>query len=321
VTPTLESLRREHDEVGIGPHLDDLLRRIVRATAQVYPPTEYSPAKVWNQEALDDVLQDWVSERLFGRRDLDTMLSTAASLPAFRRALSTSVSQMIINHREKTSAANLFKRSRRILQSDTRFISITPGASPANELWTLAEAAATETSEQPIGELTAIAWEVDDDVLEVVRYGPTSLKSSPILREEALLHFLAHLLARADGALTLGQLLDVMRRRFNLLVPIDAELNDKLANSNLTPLQSVEIEDLATSVLARMGNERARVLRGFTTFGGDVGETAHLLDVSVRQVIATVREVMISIAEYAESYDEAKAVYDRLTELLDESRF
>ena len=273
MTQTLESLRREHDEVGIGPHLDDLLRRIVRATAQVYPPTEYSRAKVWNQEALDDLLQEWVAERLFGRRDLDTMLSTAVSLPAFRRALSTSVSQMIINHREKSSAANLFKRSRRILQSGTRFVSITPGASPASELWTLAETAGRGASEQT-GALTAIAWELDDDVLEVVRYGPTSLKSSPILREEALLRFLEHLLTRADGALTLGQILDVMRRRFNLLVPIDAELNDKLANSSLTPLQSVEIEDLATSVLARMGHERARIVRAFATVGGDVGETA-----------------------------------------------
>lgn len=319
--PTLESLRREHEDMGIGPQLDDLLRRIVRATAQVYPPSEYSRAKVWNQEALDDVLQDWVSERLFGRNDLWAMLSTAASLPVFRRALSTSLSQMIVNHREKGSAANLFKRSHRILQSDPEFVRVTRGPSSAAELWTLARTSRSAPSEQPIAALAAIAWELSDDALEVVRYGPTSLKSSPILREGALRRFLAHLLANADGSLELRQIVDVMRRRFNLMVPIDAQLSDQLANSSLTPLQRVEIDDLTSSVLARLGSDSVRVLQRLVAHDGHVAQTAEELGVKGIHVVGVLREIMTAIAEYAESYDEAKAVYDRLIELVGESRF
>lgn len=321
MTTTLESLRREHAEVGIGPQLDDLLRRIVRATAPGYPPTEYSRAKIWNQEALEDVLQDWVSERLFGRRDLDVILSTAASLPVLRRALGTSLSQMIINQRVKSSALNLFKRSRRTLQANPQFVSPSGGTSPADQLWTLGTSLSSSASEQTIEALTNIAWELSDEVLEVVRYGPLSLKSSPILRDEGLQHLLSYVLGRADGALTLGQIVDVMKRRFNLVLPVDAELHDQLASTNLTPLQSVELEDLATSVLARMGEQRARVLKTFAKYEGDVVHTANGLGLNEVEVLATIREIMTAVAEYAESFEEAKSVYDRLSELVSESRF
>ena len=307
MTPTLEQLKREHAEHVIGPELKTLLERVVRATARAYPAAEYAEAATWDSEALADALQDWVEVRLLKRGDLSKMLVGAPSVEGFRRALTRSFEQFLTNRRRRTSATNLYQRTTKMLRSEPALFTKVGQASRSHQqLWTLAELedAPSGPSTLAVPTLAAVAFELDDAQLQVVRYGVQSLKSSPILREGKLREFLVHLLSRAEGALDQTTLAEVMRRRFSLYEIDVSELGDDVivAENELRP---VERDDVVTSVLMRLGRERLEELRAFHTAEGEPQELPDAVSSTIELV-----------AEYADSPEAAEEIYDRLVESL-----
>jgi hypothetical protein len=313
----LEDLRREHAEETIGRRIADLLGRVVRATAPTYPPNEYSDARTWNREAMEDALQDWVTVRLLGRGDLARMLATATTGPRLRGMLTTSFGQFLVNRRQRTSATNLFQRVVRVLREDSRFEAVGTSRSSATQRWTLA-AAPTERAadEQVLEGLVKAAASRSNDELEVVHYGPYSLKSSPILRNPQLADFLAFLLEQAGSSLSAADLFQVLRIRFNLTDSAEVELDPRIADGAPAVVSSVETTVLAESVLARLGRERALLIRHLHAAGGDPQRAAEAAGVSQAEMASALDHVMALIADYAETSDEAIAVYRRLTESL-----
>lgn len=306
MSANLDQLRQEHLEHVIGPELKTLLERVVRATARTYPPAEYAQAASWDSEALADALQDWVEARLLRRGDLSKLLAGAPSVEGLRRGLTRSFEQLLTNRRRRTSATNLYQRTTKMLRTDDAFAKVGQAARSHEQLWTLAELMDTVNgpSTLAVPALVAVAFELNDDQLEVVRYGPQSLKSSPILREPKLREFLVHLLSRAGGALDQTTIADVMRRRFSLYEIEVGELDDDVAAGE-TDLRPVERDDIVKSVLMRLGRERLEELR---RFHADEGEPTQLPD-AVSSTIALV-------AEYADSPEAAEEIYDRLVESL-----
>ena len=143
----LQNLRQEHADRVIGPELEHLLARIVRATARAYPPAEYSDAGVWDSAALADALQDWVETRLLSRGDLSKMLLRYQSVGALRGALTRSFEQFLTNRRRRTSATNLYQRTTKMLREDSDSFAKLGRADRSHEqLWTLAAGPATEPS-------------------------------------------------------------------------------------------------------------------------------------------------------------------------------
>jgi hypothetical protein len=313
---SLSALRQEHQERRIGPQLAELLERIVWTTAVTYPPAEYSDAGVWNRQALEDALQDWVEIRLLGRGDLTVMLGSARSLGSLKAALTTSFGQLLTNRRRRSSATNLYKRTLSLLRSDSQFATVGSARRPNDQLWTLAAEPHSDPSGLPTEELLKAAWELGDDELGTVRYGPYSLKSSPILRTPQLREFLVHLLSRATGSLTTANVFEVMRHRFNLAPLSRLELDERMGSDEPSLVVQVEQAEIARSVLARLGAERVNVLRQLHLADGDVEAAAAELGEGIEAVSQTIHEVMAMIAEYAETAEEAVAVYRRLTESL-----
>jgi hypothetical protein len=304
----LQQLRREHADEVIGAELQRLLERVVRATARTYPPAEYSDAGTWDSHALADALQDWVEVRLLRRGDLSKMLAGAPSVAALRGALTRSFEQFLANRRRRTSATNLYQRTTKMLRAESdRFARVGQAARSHEQLWTLKAdvRATTPPSRMPIPALVAIASELSDDELEVVRYGATSLKSSPILREPKLREFLVHLLDRADGALDQTTIAEVMRRRFGLFeLEVVALEADGLA-APAPELRYVEQDDVVASVLVRLGQDRLQELRQFHASADEPDDLP-----------AAVSDTIALVAQYAESPDAAKEIYDRLVESL-----
>ncbi len=314
MTPSLVDLRREHQELGIGPQLAELLARIVDATAPTYPATEYTDDAHWSPAALEDLLHDWVEQRLVRRGHLALMMATASSLPVLRSSLTTSLRQCLVNRRRRTSASNLFKRIQSMLEQDDAFQRIGPATKPAAQLWTLRGATAAPSTLE-LKQLVDTAFELGDDNLEVVRYGPTSLKSSPILRQPNLRRFLQHLLRRSGGALSLGRIAEVVRYRFNLVLHSAEELDEELASDQPPDVGTVEVADAAARAMARMGLARLEVLRELQrTESLDGAATA--LRISRSSAARRLREAMVIVGEYAESLEEARDVYRRIVESL-----
>jgi hypothetical protein len=303
----LEQLRREHAEQVIGPDLQRLLERVVRATAPAYPPAEYSDARTWDLHALADARQDWVEARLLRRGDLSKMLTRAPSLAALRGALTRSFEQFLANRRRRTSAMNLYQRTTKMLrEDDERFAKIGRAARSHEQLWTVAEQAETTApSRLSVVALVAIAAELSDDDLEVVRYGPASLKSSPILREPKLREFLVHLLGRAEGALNQATIAEVMRRRFGLFELEEVALEDYDVAVPVIELRQVESDDVVRSVRARLGQDRLQELRQF-----------HAAAAEPDDVPSAIGDTIALVAQYADSAEVAEEIYDRLVESL-----
>lgn len=313
----LTVLRDEHRREVIGQRLAELFERVVVATAPTYPPALYSDARVWTNEALEDALQGWVTERLLARGDLSVMLGKASSTGSLRAALTTSFSQFLVNKRQRSSAMNLHRRVASMLRSEANFVAVGASTKRASEqLWTVREAGPTTEATPRLGELVQIAFEKSDDELEVVRYGPHSLKSSPILREARLREFLVLLLERAKGPMSLATISEVLRRRFRLTEVEQTELDEAVESPDLPVPLRVEHADAARSVLARMGLQLALTVGAFERSDGDFGAAGATMGGGRDQGAKAMSDVMALIAEYSESVEDARAIYRLLVESL-----
>jgi hypothetical protein len=311
---TLQQLQDEHQREVIGRELARLLARVATATAKTYPP-DYSPAGVWDDAAIEDALQDWTEDRLLRRNDLSKMLAGARSVGALRAALTTSFGQHLTNRRRRSAATNLYKRMLKMLRDDEPFKPVQATRNPADQPWTVSGLSATDLSPLSESDLVRLAFELSDDDLAVVRYGPHSLKESPILRKPALHRFLLHMLTSAEGALTPALLIEVMKRRFNLVDPELVELHEAEEVDEPPTAAAGEVEATAASVIARLGQRRCDVLMAFTRHGAvESAAQAHGVDPAV--VERTLSETLALIAEHAADRDEAAAIYDRVIEKL-----
>src|SRR6266446_2258168 len=163
---SLQELRDEYERNGVGVLLNEFLAKIV-----------------------------WATERLWGRADLQAMLSSAGSLAQLRSALTTSLRQHLTNKRRRSIASNLYKRVLAVLRDDSRFRPVGGVSHASEQRWVLAGKDEIKQSMLELRDLVQIACELSDDELQVVRYGPLSQKLSPILREPKLLEFLVHLMS------------------------------------------------------------------------------------------------------------------------------
>lgn len=258
MTVTLEQLRAEHERDFIGPELKRLLERVASATARTYPPS-YSDAGVWNEESIDDALQGWATDRLIGRRDLTKLLAGTGSVASLRAGLTRSFEQYLTNRRARSSATNLYQRTVKMLRSDADFRPVGDAPKAHEQLWTLASHPHEGPATTDLRTRLQVASQLSDEDLKVVKYGPFSLKSSPILRAPSLKRFLAHLLAGV-GPLTPADIMEVMRRRFALVEPESVELAEDIEPSEPTVHDQATQRVIAQSIAARLGAERARLV-------------------------------------------------------------
>jgi len=292
------------------------LGKIVWPTVRQYPPSEYSPYGAWDQSTCEDVLSDWITERLWGRADLLAMLSSAMTLQQLRAALTTSLRQHLTNKRRRSIASNLYKRVRTILRNDPMFRSISSSSLGADERWTATASESPTPSSLSVGELAQIASELSDNDLEVVRYGPFSQKLSPILRDPQLREFIHHLLRRAGGTVTLSTIIEVMRFRFSLPIEEHTELDESFRSLTRGPANEALINVSARSVVSRLDVEEAAIVNSYFRSGGSLSETAELCGYNVQLVRNVVYRTFEMVCECSESEDDARAILQTVESLL-----
>lgn len=308
----LEAMRAEHQAEVIGPMLAKLLARVATATAKTYPP-EYSPSGTWNDEAIEDVLHDWAEDRLLRRKDLSKLLAGARSEGALRSGLTTSLGQHLTNHRRRSAATNLYKRMLTMLRDDNAFEPVGAAGAAADQPWTLTAHPSEALSSLGENELVRLAFELSDEDLAVIRYGPHSLKESPILRKPALHRFLVYMLEGAGGALSPAVLINIVRRRFNLVEPEDVEIEE--AMNVEAPVNDIEIEALAASVISRMGRKRCELI-ALQAEHENPSSAAQAAGVGISTMERALSETLALVAEHATDADEARAIYKVVVERL-----
>ena len=313
---SLQELRDEYQKDGIGMLLNELLGKIVWATVRQYPASEYSPSGNWDKPACEDVLEDWVMERLWGRADLQAMLSGAASIAQLRAALTTSLRQHLTNKRRRSIVSNLYKRVLVMLRDDSHFRAAPGSSLDAERRWTLAEDESTDPSILAVHDLVQIASELSDDELQVVRYGPFSQKLSPILREPKLREFLCHLMGRAKGSLPVGTIIDVMRFRFSLPTEERTELDENIPSSKPSPANEAARTIAARAVISRLDLEDVPRLRAYFVSNGDFSEAAKQCGCTAERVREVVHRAFGAICECSESEDDARSIMNTVESFL-----
>jgi hypothetical protein len=311
----IASLRNEYNLVGLGPGLHALLERIVLSTVHLYPAAEYSPDGTWERAACEDILNDWVFERLMTRGDLAVMLGSAETVPQFRAACTTSLRQFLVNRRRRSIASNLFKRIRDMLTADKAFSAVHPSTQAGDIRWTVSEAPVVQPSALPRGELLRIANKLSDDELQVIRYGPFSQKLSPILRKPQLKVFLTHLLKNSKGSLSLSVILDVIRFRFMLVAVSEQSLLDDVSDE-ASGSDTVSHRLAAESIAMRLSRDEARLITEYFRQGGNTRQTSAHANVSEDIVNDIVRRAFAMVAELADDPDEAHSMTRELEALL-----
>jgi hypothetical protein len=309
----IEAIRREHHRDGIGPWIYSLLKEVVASTAVRYPAQIYSASSTWDEGALSELLHDWIVERLM-RGDLSLMITSSASTQRLRGQLSTSLKQLIINRRRRDSAGNLYRRTLAILKADDRFVQVTPG-SPHHSLWSLAEERESLESPLDLRALAKLAFELSDDELKVVRYGPRTLKSSPILREPELERFLVHLLGGAGGALTPTRIAQVMQYRFALVRERQVALEEQLASSALVDLR-VESDDLVEIALGQLDGAELDRVRALVESDWNATVAAEASGEAESAMRLAASRLGALAAEHAEGEEQAVEIVNRVCESL-----
>lgn len=302
----LDQLREEYRRERVGERLYGLLGQLVKATAPVYPPAIYAPSGVWDQSTLTDLLHDWIAKRLL-RGDLELMLAGAASVGSLKAQLGTSLKQLIINGRQRDSATNLYRRTLDLLRKDSAYQTV-GHAEAAQQQWTLTDEPMTEPSPLTLSELVAAAHQLTDEQLQVIRFGANSLKSSPILRKDALKTFTSHLLANAEGTLTMTRIADVQQHRFALIRQSPAELTEDIRDEK-TP---VELQVLAASaaraVLQQLQLRDIEALIALAHNNGIVSRAAAELGCSEGKIASARDRLAAEVAQFATSEQEAHEI-------------
>jgi hypothetical protein len=113
---TLQDLR---DEYG-GPHkLGSSILSEIRAAANrvchTYPPLKYAGVLGWNDDAIEDLVQDVTVGRLLGGGQLDYIMAHTADIQHFRALLDRQVRQELSARRTRTLIDNLVDRCGEIL--------------------------------------------------------------------------------------------------------------------------------------------------------------------------------------------------------------
>lgn len=313
---TLQELQDEYKREGVGVVLRELLAKIVWATVRQYPSAEYSCYGTWDAAACEDILSGWITERLWGRADLQMMLMSASSVAQIRASLTTSLRQYLTNQRRRSIASNLYKRVRSLLHDDRRFRSVGSPSAASEQRWTVADDPFAEPSKLSFSDLVDIACELTDEELQVVRYGPFSQKLSPILRDPKLVDFLTHMLTRSEGSLTVNSILDVMRFRFSLPNEEIVEVDATIASLKPGPATEAERNIAARAIVSRMTLEETEILAAYFRSHGDFAEAARQQPSSADRLRKVVRDIFGAICECSGTEDDARSIMNRVESLL-----
>jgi hypothetical protein len=150
----------------------------------------------------------------------------------------------------------------------------------------------------------------------VIRFGASSLKSSPILRKDQLKTFTSYLLANAEGTLTMTRIADVQQHRFALIRQSSAELTEDIRDEQ-TP---VELQVLAASaaraVLQQLQLRDIEVLTALAHNDWIVSRAATELGCSEGKIAGARDRLAATVAQFATSEQEAHEILRMLLESL-----
>lgn len=266
-------LRREYEREVIGPGVLREVHRASQARARKYPPTIYGLSSSWDKEAIDDLVQDVVVERLLGESQIDYLFDMARTLSDWRALLDRQVGITLARRRVRTVVDNLLDRAKRALRNND---GVATSKFSRRTVFTL------RGSSQPYQPLTD---QQIRRIVEIVRVVPRlrpgrAERTSSLYRRKDFEILLHTVLQEAEGGVTVRDLGMVFEEVFTDWIPAILELEEGGSYSKSeSPEAVVEIQETAKQIIEKMTKEDAVIIHGRLAGLPDV-EIARLLDIS-----------------------------------------
>ncbi len=266
-------LRREYEQEVIGPGLLREVHRASQARAQKYPPAIYGLSSSWDKEAIEDLVQDVVVERLLGEFQIDYLFDVARTLSDWRALLDRQVGITLARRRVRTVVDNLLDRAKRALRKNDEVVT---SKFSRRTVFTLRE---SSQSYQPLTDQQI--RRIVEIVRVVPRLRPGRAERSPSLYGKKDFEILLHsVLQEAEGGVTVRDLGMIFEEVFTDWVPAVLELDEGGSYSESEPPEiAVEIQETAKQIIGKMTKEDAIIIHGRLAGLPDV-EIARLLDIS-----------------------------------------
>jgi DNA-binding CsgD family transcriptional regulator len=265
--PTIADLRGEFVNNGLEGWLWQwLYKRLVTYVwvrlVPLYKPSIYSPTGGWNEEGINDLVNEFIMVRAIDRGTLLAALQQANTVRGVVRYLERSFHNFAVAQRRRTVAGNIWSRLSELLADDATFRPLAgAGARAAYGLDTWAENPPPQVTDEEIAQ--ASRWLPAD--LKWVEYD-SEARLSPGLASQDLRRVAERLMTNTHRLWSAHQILRVLQTRFDL-TPDDEALSDEdlrdtstLADPALPPLEELAAAELARHVLESLTPRQRQIL-------------------------------------------------------------
>lgn len=284
---TLRELQCEYRADIIGREVLGEIRRACASVARRYPPLVYARSPAWDSEAIEELVQDVVVERLLGEQQLAYLFDVAGSLSDWRALLNRQIKITLARRRVRTVVDNLLARAGRYLTRSEGFETV-PGAGHKSFRRVGVEESYRSLTDE---ELRRVA----EHVRVVPRRRPGSGERAPVVYPGTALRAVVEvILHHTPGGVSISDLGRILELVLTDWVPAVLELDEKGAgatSADLSPEEVVEVMVIASDIVSSLSLEDAWILRGQLAGLPDI-ETARRIGVS-RPTLTKRRRVLI----------------------------
>lgn len=291
-------LREEFEREVIGPAILQEVRKACLARARKYPPSIYGGSPAWEEDALNDLVQDVIVERLLGENQIYYLFDIARTVKDWRALLDRQIRITLARRRVRTVVDNMLDRARRVLRSDDKVVISKFGR------WSLFRLGKSTQDYQPVTDEQIRS--IVEKVRVIPRQPPSQSDRAPSVYGKQDFETLLHIvLEEATGGVTVRDLGLVFEKVFTDWVPAVLELGEDIPHSEFdTPDTASEVREAAERIIAKMTKEDAIIIRGRLAGLPDV-EVAPLLGIS-RPTLIKRRNILFNkvIRPIADDLDE-----------------
>jgi DNA-binding CsgD family transcriptional regulator len=299
----------------VTPALYAFLRRVVTALTRgggLAPAL--SPTGRWDEEAIGEVLQGWLSERLL-RGGLARAFQVSASPGALSRYLERALRNWLVSKSRTKGRPRLLARTRRLLDEGATYRKFVDASTPLDQWWGLA------TWESPTPymgreeEVVKAAFSVGD--LAPLRYTAGSTLTDPVISNADLARLLSGILESVGALLTLRHFDAALRGRFAYAYHEGEEPLEVIEEptDQVTPLDTIEARLTAREILFELSGRQVAVLRDRTEGRLTLEDLARRHSISRGTVDNELRRASAIIRAHLLDDSQAETVLENLFEI------
>ena len=294
---SFSDLRREYEREVIGFAILAEVRRACAARARKYPPAVYARSASWNDDAIDDLVQDVITHRLLGERQLDYLFDVGRTIDAWRALLDRQVRITLARRRVRTVVDNLLDRAKKVLDRDG---AVQRSTVSKRALYSLRGSGATylPLSDEAIRRVV-------EDVRVVPRQTPGRAQRAPTVYSKRNLEALLRtVLRRAPGGVTVRDLGRILELVLTDWVPAVLEQDEGSVGMVVEDPGEIEsAREVARQMVSEWSDDEASIVRGLLA-GLPYIEIARRVSVSRPTVIKRQRVLMDGLRAAAEDFGE-----------------